>query len=244
MENGAFSQIERMRSLGKRVILFASIATRITDRKHDDLLRQKNGHGYPTLTMMDAKGEILTRDIDRNIAGVEKAVQAVIAHARLTKRIDAGVKGLDVEMLMVELRLRRLPLKQARWDFRRCMSRLGEASRTEADSLILALEIEEWRAQLGKDKGAALNKGCYLAFRGGRRPIPGSRADEYLFYRPVLAGAGHAEDLVTFERAFQIQAPRLREKIDAAKTKGGSSYAQRQLDTLLGVLTRLRAARK
>ena len=62
-----------MRSLGKRVILFASIATRITDRKHDDLLRQKNGRGYPALTVMDAKGEILTRDIDRNIAGVEKA---------------------------------------------------------------------------------------------------------------------------------------------------------------------------
>jgi len=244
VENGAFSQIERMRSLGKRVILFASIATRIADRKHDDLLRQKNGRGYPTLTMMDAKGEILTRDIDRNIAGVEKAVQSVLDHVRLAKRINAGEKGLDVDMLLVELRLRRLSVTQARQRFQRCVSRLGDAARTEADSLILALEIEAWRAQLGKDKGAALNKGCYEAFKFGRRPVAGSRADEYLFYRPVLAGAGHAEDLVTFERAFQIQAPRLQEKIDAAKTKGGSSYAQRQLDALLGVLTRLRAARK
>jgi hypothetical protein len=244
VENGAFSQIERMRSLGKRVILFASIATRITDRKHDDLLRQKNGRGYPTLTVMDAKGEILTRDIDRNIAGVEKAVQSVLDHARLAKRIAAGEKGLDVDMLLVELRLRRLSVTQAWQRFKRCVSRLGDAARTEADSLILALEIEAWRAQLGKDKGAALNKGCYEAFKAGRRPVAGSRADEYLFYRPVLAGAGHAEDLVTFERAFQIQAPRLQEKIDAAKAKGGSSYAQRQLDGLLGVLTRLRAARK
>ncbi len=243
MENGAFSNIERMRALGERVVLFASIATRITDRKHDDLLRQINGRGYPTLTVMNAKGEVLTRDIDRNIAGVEKAVQAVIAHARLTKRIDAGVKGLDVEMLMVELRLRRLSVKQARWDFQRCMSRLGEASRTEADSLILALEIEEWRAQLGKDKGAALNKGCYEAFKAGRRPILGSRADVYLFYRPVLAGAGHAEDLPTFEKAFSIHAPRLQKTIDAAKAKGNASYAQRQLDALSDVLTRLRKTR-
>ena len=243
MENGAFSEIERVRALGEKVVLFASIATRITGREHDDLLRLKGGRGYPSLTVMDAKGEVLTRDIDRNIAGVEKAVQAVFDHAWLSKEIDAGVKGLDVTMLMVELRLRRLPLTKATQDFRRCISRLADAERKEADSLILALEIEEWRTQSGKDKGAALNKACYLAFKGGRRPIAGSRADEYLFYQPVLVGAGHAEDLETFEAALKIQAPRLQKKIDAAKAKGRTSYARRQLDSLLAVRARLRGDR-
>jgi hypothetical protein len=110
----------------------------------------------------------------------------------------------------------------------------------EASSLILALEIEVWRSQMGRDKGAALNKGCYEAFKAGRSPIPGSRADEYLFYRPVLVGAGHADDLLTFERAFRIHSARLQKTIDAAKAKGRESYAQRQLDSLHGVLARLR----
>jgi hypothetical protein len=55
-----------------------------------------------------------------------------------------------------------------------------------------------------------------------------------------LVGAGHADDLLTFERAFRIHSARLQKTIDAAKAKGRESYAQRQLDSLHGVLARLR----
>ncbi len=94
---------------------------------------------------------------------------------------------------------------------------------------------------MGADKGAALHRGCYLAFKAGVRPIAGSRADEYLFFRPVLVGAGHANDLATFERAFAIHGERLRKTEAKAKAIGRPSYATRQLKIFAAILTRLRA---
>lgn len=222
------------------MVLFTSIATRIEGRKHDDLLRQKGGRGYPTLAIMDAAGEVLTRDIDRNNAGIEKAVQSALDYARLQKRREAGEDVLAEQFFLTQLRLRMLSVDEAQRGLESYGKKLVAKDVGEASSLILALEIEVWRSQMGRDKGAALNKGCYEAFKAGRSPVSGSRADEYLFYRPVLVGAGHAEDLATFEKAFRIQAVRLQKTIDAAKARGRESYAQRQLDSLNGVLARLR----
>ena len=221
-------------------MLFTSIATRIEGRKHDDLLRQKGGRGYPTLAIMDAAGEVLTRDIDRNNAGIEKAVQSALDYARLQKRREAGEDVLAEQFFLTQLRLRMLSVDEAQRGLESYGKKLVAKDVGEASSLILALEIEVWRSQMGRDKGAALNKGCYEAFKAGRSPVSGSRADEYLFYRPVLVGAGHADDLATFEKAFRIQAARLQKTIDGAKARGRESYAQRQLDSLNGVLARLR----
>jgi len=78
------------------------VTTRIKDRKHENLLREKGFGGFPSLAFMDADGNVLAKPSGRSVKDFESTLAALGVHADLEKRIEAGETGLDTLLLLAE----------------------------------------------------------------------------------------------------------------------------------------------
>ena len=105
MESGALSDPAFGPWAKENVVPFLHVTTRITGRKYDRLLSEKGFRSFPSLAFMDAEGNILAKPQSRSVTGFESTRTALIQHADLVKRTEAGEKGLDAAMLLCEYAL-------------------------------------------------------------------------------------------------------------------------------------------
>lgn len=108
MESGALSEKD-FPSFSAKVIPFLHVTSKIEGMKHDGLLREKGFGGFPSLAFMDAEGNVIHKQGARSVEGFNAALVALPKLADLEKRVAAGEKGLEFELL------------SAKWD-------LGQAS--------------------------------------------------------------------------------------------------------------------
>ncbi|MCA8926126.1 MAG: hypothetical protein KDD82_30245 [Planctomycetes bacterium] len=103
MESGPLSTPE-FKEFAKEVVLFCHITTRIAGRKHDGLLSEKGGRGFPYLVVMDAKGDVLSTVQNRSVAGFRAAVETAQAYVDLATKEDR-TPAEEVQLIEAELGL-------------------------------------------------------------------------------------------------------------------------------------------
>lgn len=89
-------------------VLFAHITTQVPGDKHQDLLAQKGGNGFPHLVMLEPSGMVVAQlEGDRDVAGfAAMATKGQAKAAEIKKLVDAaagGDKAAQVALFKVRL---------------------------------------------------------------------------------------------------------------------------------------------
>jgi hypothetical protein len=90
----------------KDYVLFCHVTTRIPGRKHDGMLRDVGGTGFPTLAILTADGALLARhEGARTVEGVDKTAEAAKAFAAVRAKAAAGDEEAKLAVLVREAEL-------------------------------------------------------------------------------------------------------------------------------------------
>lgn len=102
MEGGPLTTPE-FKAFTANVVPYLNITTHIEGRAHEDLLKEVGGRGFPTLKYMDGDGNVLGEPSGRDVESFQTTLTSIEAVFDLEKRIEAGEKGLEVELFLAKL---------------------------------------------------------------------------------------------------------------------------------------------
>ncbi|MEZ6188839.1 MAG: thioredoxin family protein [Planctomycetota bacterium] len=106
LEHGVIETPE-FAEFAQEVVPFLHITTRIEGRKHDDLLTQKGGKGFPHLVIMDAEGGVLKEVEDRSVESFRAAIEDAKAYQTLAAKADR-TPAEDLQLLELDVALGRV----------------------------------------------------------------------------------------------------------------------------------------
>lgn len=84
---------------------YLNVMTRIEGRKHDDLLSDKGGRGFPYLVWMDAEGEVIATQGDRTVGGFESTLGLLDQRAALKAKADGGDATAKIDLMILDTQL-------------------------------------------------------------------------------------------------------------------------------------------
>ncbi len=190
---------------------FLHITTRISERKHEDLLIEKGGRGTPYLAIMDAEGKVLGKPLwpfdPQGLAATVEAVkrwQALAASTDDAARIDAALLGCELGQVPfdeLEIDEETLSESQRRW--------YGQLM---VDSDVASLQESFGRAQT-PEKAAVLLRD--LAAMHDEGSVPSTPELKYFFWQVLGQKAVKEGDRGTLAAAIE----------DLKKTPGLSEMA-------------------
>lgn len=122
--------------------MFLHITTRIPGKKHDGMLSDKGGQGFPYLAWLDSNGDVLAKQDDRSIEGFAKSGKAVSKYVDLKARFDGGDTSLATELFLVEMDLGKHEYEAAKE--KAASLKLTDEQKTQVDGMLFGLEIA-WR---------------------------------------------------------------------------------------------------
>lgn len=190
MESGPLSTPE-FKEFAKDVVLFCHITTRIKGRKHDDLLSQVGGRGFPHLVFMDGEGKVVGQPAGRSVESFQQGARYLIL-----ERKENPTQAETLEL--IELGLGSGAMKPADAKERAAKLKLDKAQRAKVDDLIKAAEGQaKIAAILGQlksqadmqTKGAKLGKELWALYQEGVRAPKGSREALGMFQLMIEYGA-------------------------------------------------------
>ena len=95
-----------MKALGKSVVLFCHITSRVEGEPYPNLLHQMQGRGFPALRFLNAKGELLSiYNGARKVESIEFAAEGLNELAQLEAALAAGDKKVAPKILAHKLKL-------------------------------------------------------------------------------------------------------------------------------------------
>lgn len=189
---------------------FLHVTTRIEGAAHDGLLKDKGGRGFPTLMFLDAEGNILAQQGDRSVAGFEATLASLQRWRDLKQRADKGDKGVEVDLLLVELQLGKVKFADGKARAARIPMLTGE-QKAQLDQLLLDAEVGELLE--ADDEGAAKTRLAEIA-ASGRQPSKEHRTG---FWYALSQHAEAQKDLALFEKAYEGLKAELADEPRAAK---------------------------
>lgn len=83
-------------------MLFCHITSRVETDKHQNLLREKGGTGFPYLVFMDAEGNVLAKQGQRTVAAFEATVDRLAKRSALAKKAEAGDAAAKVDLAICD----------------------------------------------------------------------------------------------------------------------------------------------
>ncbi|TAH38219.1 MAG: hypothetical protein EYC70_06245 [Planctomycetota bacterium] len=155
---------------------FLHVTTRIEGVKHDGLLSEKGGRGFPTLMFLDAEGSILAQQEDRAVTGFETTLENVKTYLDLKTRQAKGEKGLELPLFMAELKLGLMSYQDAK-SKAETFQKLSEAEKAQIAEALFDLEVRQLmdafnpRSEEGKAAAAKLVEYA----QAGKQPSPALR---------------------------------------------------------------------
>ena len=139
--------------------MFLHITSRVPGRKDDDLLQKIGGSGFPTMVVMNAAGDVLTKPNARSLVGFREAVSRA---EQILKNIASNKQRDPVEADALEF-LRRLaagtltdPL-EARARYIKCRSAMTSTQRLTSETGLTHMELyaaqnRAMRAKVGPER--------------------------------------------------------------------------------------------
>ncbi len=181
-------------------MLFAAVMTHIEGRKEDDLLHTYGFGGFPSLALLDAKGEVMTKKLPRDAAGMASTVTAACELVDMEAKQAAGEEVDANALFLAKLALGKYDSEQAKEQL--AALKLDATQKATAGQKILVLELEEMMGELRKSRGdEAVEADCqsriYASYKAGSR-LPADSQWVSFFEPMALAGAKEAEDGAVF----------------------------------------------
>lgn len=198
MENGLFSTDEFQNWGKKNVVLFASVMTRIDGREHDALLRDYGFRGFPSMAILDASGEALTKKVSRDLFGMKNAVFAV----GLQAKVDAG-KASPAETFLAKIAGGKVDLDADRAKMEEL--KLSEEHQARAESILTTHEIVSFlargRSRENRASPADLQAGVYKFYKRGMR-LPEGHSYGAMFNNMLVTAAAANNDAKAFMSVY------------------------------------------
>ncbi|MFT4842743.1 MAG: hypothetical protein ACI8UD_001944 [Planctomycetota bacterium] len=211
----------------ENAILFASVMTKIEDRKDDDLLRTYEFRGFPSMAILGADGTAITKKVPRDLYSMSNIVAAASDYAKLSAEVEAGSKVDQKKWLMAQLGMGKINAKDAK----AMIASTGISGKTKAraEGMLFVLEMAELASSArGRDVTAeakmAACQAVYDAFKTGMR-LPAGAAPESFVDDMLIDAAKSNKDGVAFAHAY--------ERVKARHLA--------QIETMKGYLPRYRA---
>jgi hypothetical protein len=120
---------------------FCHITSRVPTDKHQTLLQDKGGMGFPHLVFLDENGEVVAEQQDRSVDGFAATVRDLNAWRALKERVDGGDESAANDLFLAGMRLGKISHKDATAQLER-LEGLTEAQRKEAEQLLVNLEFD------------------------------------------------------------------------------------------------------
>jgi hypothetical protein len=201
----------------KKVVLLLHNTSRVEDEPHPNLLREKGGNGFPTMSYLDHEGNLL-----RQVGHVTPVEQLEAAYQEL----ETGTAGAEKEkqLFLLEATMGNRPYAEmlARKD-RLTLSKDEEA--TVAQQLV-NLEFTGILRETPREEVDQAGARYLAMFRKGR--IPDSTQDTS-FWQYIFAHAAVQNDVPLFE---EILAWVRQHKADDARLKRYLPQVEKQLELL------------
>ena len=197
MESGPLSTDE-FTAFSEEVIPFLHVTTQIEGRENDGMLRDYGGRGFPTLLYLDADGKKLAEPAGRSVDAFRTTATALTARAKLQKRIAAGEKGLEAELLVAELELGSVSFTEAKERLAK-IEKIDEKLSKRLDQLLIDAEVRHLYegASRDREKRAAADQRFAEMAKEGKVP---TGMFESFFWSRVEMAAREAKDVELYEK--------------------------------------------
>lgn len=181
----------------KQVVLFLHNTSRVDDEPYPNLLYEMGGIGFPTVSYLDAEGNLLKQvghvTPVAQLAGAYEDLQAWRALRAEVERGDAG-EAKEKQLFLLELEMGNRPYAEMQ-------QRLDRLSFTkdELESMrqkLVNLQFTEILRKTPRDRQHEGGKQFLAMFRAGRIP---NTSTETSFWQYMFAHAAHEKDVALFE---------------------------------------------
>jgi hypothetical protein len=194
---------EAFREFAREVVLYSNVMTRIEGRKHDELLLEKGGRGFPYVVAMDGTGAVLARLEDHSVDGFRAMMKSGAAHTALRGKADR-TPAEEADVLAKDMAFGNVKGPEARTRIA-ALKGADEAMRKRLDGLLLDLDVQEVvRKNNGPDPALRVASGKIFAgyWKEGREPAFDSTAFMPFFVN-LFEYAEAEKDVALFEKALE-----------------------------------------
>ncbi|MHC4514972.1 MAG: hypothetical protein ACYS5W_14855 [Planctomycetota bacterium] len=135
----------------KQHVMFLHVTTRLEDRKHDGLLKEKGFRGFPSLAFMDASGIVTARHAgQRDLEGLSKTAEKADAYLALRKKAESGDEVAGQHLFVQSLGLGHYDFARGSLRMAALRDKLPATLRADAEQKLIDLQYQELTAQLRK----------------------------------------------------------------------------------------------
>lgn len=185
-------------SWSKRVVLFLHNTSHVDDEPYPNLLFEKGGIGFPTVSFLDADGNLLKWVGNVTpLEDLDKAHQQLLTWQALRKQVEAGATDKERELFLVELEMGNRPF--AEMTARLAKLQFDDGERNRVEQQLVNLQFTEILRATPRDRQHEGGEQFLAMFRQGR--IPNSTT-ETSFWQYLFAFAEHNGDVSLFEEVL------------------------------------------
>jgi hypothetical protein len=171
-------------------VLFCSIMSRVPGRKHDALLGEKGGQGFPYIVFMDETGKVIGKPTGRTVKAFRQGARYLNLERKEKRTTDEEVEFLELGLAMGSLdpaKAKEILAKLEISDEQK--AKLEKAIKTaEGVAKVKALLGQIKSRQDMQAKGPAIGKQMYALYQEGVRPQPGSRESMAMYQLMIAHG--------------------------------------------------------
>ena len=229
----------------ENVVLFASVTTKIKDRKNDSLLRNYGFGGFPSLALLDAEGNAITKKIGRNLNSMRAVSASAPTYAKMKKAVADGETVDKGAWFLARMDMGELKLKDAKTEI--VGLSLPAEKMAAVQSKIFEMEVNAWfRNRFGPRQARSGQRGrrgqrgqaraprtlnpkvveqVHAAFKAGKR-LPAGSTRLAFFEDTLLEAAKSKNDAAAFKFAFAGTRERAVKAIAGRETRVKSTTAR------------------
>ena len=178
-----------------KVVLFLHNTSKVDDEPYPNLLREKGGNGFPTVSFLAEDGRLLKQlDYPITMEGIQSGYDALLAWRALRKQVADGDTSKQKELFLLELRNGMIGHDQAVAE--KAKLQLSDEEKAIVEQQLTDLEFNEILRGVAREADmVAAGKKFYAMFKAGR--IPQGKQDTS-FWQFMFAYAGAEKDVDKF----------------------------------------------
>jgi hypothetical protein len=195
----------------KDYVMFCHITTHIKGEKHESLLEEKGGQGFPHIVFMDSDGAVLAvHEAERSPAAFSTTGEKAKSFVTLKKKAASGDKAAKVDFVLAQLELGQIKPADAEAQLKDIKLTKEQQAKFDGE-LVNASVMEIVKGIESEDEAKAAGKKFFEMQKAGK-PGPTSEQAVQPYYILGMNAAEEAKDAAVFEK-----------NLNALKAKFGSN---------------------
>lgn len=187
------------------MVLFCHVTTGIEDRKHEKLLGEVGGQGFPHVIAMDADGKVLGEPPGRKVADF----RTLIEYADLKPKAEKGDEAAKVEYFIRAIMMGDYRDVESAKSHLGTLKNVSKEQQARVEALFVDLEVQEIMKPLRENEDQtkvreltiAAGRRCLEMHRKKSLPTMDNSIGE--FYSTILVYAEAEKDIPAFEAALK-----------------------------------------